>query len=317
MSIATRTADPTGIAAMHAATGAVAVDDLPPLSSGSGRRRTAPVVVIDLPRVAQRFHELRAALPWMDVSYDVCALAHPALLSALVTEGAGFVVSHDAGIDALRRTGADLGRVLHATPGARWPQRRTAWAAGVRRFVVDDARDLDAFAVAPVGTSVLLRLDPTDAVEAAGHANALGIHVAGLSLRVAPDAGAGDVLDAVQAAMASGTRIASMTGRPLASLDLGEALSGPFAGRPGQVAELGRSIRSLVAPVTSRVRVSASAGRAIADDAITIVAGDAERYADAATASRYIDAGAEVLVLRRRRRIPRPSRARSTWSPAG
>ncbi|MGO4534554.1 hypothetical protein [Leifsonia sp. 2MCAF36] len=320
MSIATRTAGPTGTAVDPTATGAVAVGDRAPRSGTRGTRGTrpsTPIVVIDLPRVAQRFRELRAALPWVDVRYDVCALAHPALLQAVAADGAAFVVSHDSGLPVLQRTGADLGRVLHATPGARWPRRRTAWEAGGRRFVVDDPHDLDGFAAAPAGTSLLLRLDPDVAVEAARRAQTLGVRVAGLALDLAPGAGSCEVLDAVQAAVETGARIASATGLRTETLDLGEVFGGPRTRRPEHVAELGRSIRSLVAPVTSRVTVTASAGRAVTADAITIVAGSTERYADAATASDYIDAGAEVLVLRRRRRILRPSRARSTWSPAG
>jgi diaminopimelate decarboxylase len=308
MSIATRTAGPIGPAALRAATEAVAMDlPVPP----------SPVVVIDLTRVADRFRELQALLPWMDVRFDVSALAHPALLTALAADGAGFVVSHDAGLPVLQRSVPDARDVLHATPGARWPRRRSAWEAGVRRFVVDDARDLDEFVMAPAGVAVVLRLRPDDAVEAARYARALGVRVAGLSLRVPRAAGDEQLLDAVQSAVVASGRIAGILGERLELLDLGEALSGPMAGPSAHVAALGRSIRGLVAPATSRMAVIASAGRSVTTDAITIVSGTAERYADAATASEYIDAGAEVLVLRRRRRILRPVRARSTWTPAG
>lgn len=313
MSIAARTAHPTGTTATYAVAGADAMDTLPPRSPRADAPRSAAVVVIDLPRVARRFHDLRAALPWMDVHYDVCALAHPALLSHLADGDAGFVVSHSAGLAALQRAGADPSRVLHAPLAADRLQRRTAWESGVQRFVVDDARDLDDFTAAPAGTSVFLRLSRNAAVEAALRARALGVPVAGLSLRLPLGFGSGDVLDAVQDAVRTGTRIAAVTGRRLQALDLGEALT-PVSARPEHAAHLGRTIRALVAPATSHIRISASAGRAVAADAITIVAGTAERYADAATASDYIDAGAEVLVVRRPRRILRPTRTRSTWS---
>jgi len=316
MSIAARTAYPTGSTATYAAAGAVAMDTLPPRSPGTDIPRSAAVVVIDLPRVAQRFHALQTALPWMDVHYDVCALAHPALLSHLADGGAGFVVSHSSGLAALLRAGAGPARVLHAPLAADRSQRRAAWEAGVRRFVVDDARELDDFTAAPVGTSVFLRLSRDAAVEAAMYAQALGLPVAGLSLRSPLGFGSREVLDAVQDAVRTGTRIAAVTGRRLQALDLGDALT-PVSARPEHAAHLGRTIRALVAPATSHIRISASAGRAVAADAITIVAGTAELYADAATASDYIDAGAEVRVLRRPRRTLRPSRTRSTWSPAG
>ena len=308
MSIATLAAGPTGLNALRATAVADAMDHPAPPS---------PVVVIDLARVAERFRELRALLPWMDVRFDVSALAHPALLTALAADGAGFVVSHDSGLPVLQRSVQDVRGVLHATPGARWPRRRAAWEAGVRRFVVDEACDLDEFATAPAGTAVLLRLRPDDAVEAARYARALGVRIAGLSLRLPRAAGDDQLLDAVQAAVVASGRIAGILGERIELLDLGEALSGPMAGPSAHVAALGRSIRGIVAPATSRMVVIASAGRSVTADAITIVSGAAERYADAAIASEYIDAGAEVLVLRRRRRILRPARTRSTWSPAG
>lgn len=305
MSTATRTAGPTG-PALRARTGAVAVDSPAP-----------PVVVLDLTRVLQRFGELRAALPWMDVRYDVCALAHPELISAVAGDGAGFVISHDAALPALRRSGVDLSRALHAAAVARWPRRRAAWESGVRLFVLDDPRDLDDFVGAPDGTALLLRLGPEHAAETARRASALGLRVAGLSVRRPPATGPDALLDAVGDTVALRARIAASTGLPLGLLDLGDALSGPMAGRPEHIATLGRSLRSIIAPATSRTAVVASAGQTVAADAITIVAGAKERYADAAAASACIDAGAEVVVVRRRNRLLRPARTRSTWTPAG
>ncbi|MDR6613977.1 hypothetical protein [Leifsonia sp. 1010] len=351
MSTATRTADPTGAAAARtdAATGAGAVDGR---HSGRGRRGAdeLPVVVIDLTRAARRFRDLRAAFPWVDVHYDVSALAHPALLATISAEGAGFTVTHDAALPALRRVDADLGRVLHATPGARWLQRRSAWEAGVRRFVVDDPDDLDTFVSAPAGTEVLLRVDPAIAVAVARYASTFGVRVAGLSLPVAPDTAATDLVALLQRAVRASAEVSAATGRRLELLDLGDTFSDGTAIRPAEWPALARTIRSLVAPATSRTTVVATAGRALVADCITVSAGAAARFADGPTASAYIDAGCEVVVLRDGmrdgllsrlplfrtaltreapsvRRTPhartgghrtlRPSRARSTWSPAG
>ncbi|MFP3466211.1 hypothetical protein [Leifsonia sp. SIMBA_070] len=306
MSIATRTARPNGATPMRVTTGAVAMDN-----------PAQPVVVIDLARVARRFHELRTALPWMEVRYDVCALAHPALLTMIAADGAGFVITRDSALGALQRSGAQLSRVIHADPWARRQERRAAWEAGVRRFVIEDARDVDDFAAAPDGAVVLLRLEPDAAVEAARWAARIGVDIAGLSLRLPDSAGASDLLDAVEAAMRTRALIGETVGSRPSLLDLGDAVCDLPGGRPDQVAALGRSIRSLAAPATSRMTVLASTGRAVAADALTVVTGTTERYVDPATASDHIDAGAEVVVLRARRRLPRPARARSTWTPAG
>lgn len=351
MSTATRTADPTGPAAVRtdAATGAGAVDGR---HSGRGRRGgdELPVVVMDLSRAARRFRDLREAFPWVDVHYDVSALAHPALLGTIAAEGAGFTVTHDAALPALRRADADLGRVLHAVRGARWVQRRAAWDAGVRLFVVDDPYDLDAFVSAPAGTAVLLRVDPDIAVAVARHASTLGVRVAGLSLPVAPETAASDLVALLQRAVRASAEVSAATGHRLELLDLGDTFSDGTAIRPAEWPSLARTIRSLVAPATSRTTVLATAGRALVADCVTVSTDAVTRFADGPTASTYIDAGCEVVVLRDGmrdglwsrlplfrtalareapsvRRTPRvragghrtlrPSRARSTWSPAG
>lgn len=353
MSTASRTADPTGAAHLprRAATGAVAV------GAGFARPAAACVVVIDVPRAAARFRELREALPWVDVAFDVSALAHPALLETIAAGGSGFTVSHRAALPALARSGADLGRVLYAVPGARWPERQEAWAAGVRRFVVDEVHELDAFVAAPATTEVLLRMEPDAAVHASRHAAALGVRVSGMSVpagartEAAATAAAAALGPEVQRAVRTSAAISAELGRHLDLLDLGDAFTGRAATRPADWADLGRTVRSLVAPATSRTTVLATAGHALVADCITVTAGLDERYADSATASAYIDAGADVVVLREsardgllsrlplfrgthtrrapiagagsaythqaRHRILRPARARSTWSPAG
>jgi diaminopimelate decarboxylase len=312
MSIATRTADPTGAADPRRDAFRPAVDGAP-----------SPVVVIDLDRAVRRFRDLREALPWVDARYEVTALAHPRLLATLAADGAGFTVASDAALDALRHVDADPRRVLHAVPGARWRDRRRAWDAGVRLFAVDDLHALDAFVGAPPGTAVLLRIPPETAASAARRAQGLGIRVAGLSLRLPAGAPAATVAAELRRASAAHRAIAAATGRRPGMLDLGEILASRASVRPADVAELARSVRSLVAPATFGTVVTASLGRAVVADCITIVSGSDERYADPATASGYIDAGAEVVIVRARpggrpsRILRRPTRARTTWSPAG
>lgn len=344
----TRAADPTGAAPSAAgalAGAATTVDRLPFVVGSTVGAQELPLVVIDLLRAARRFRALREAFPWVDVRYDVSALAHPALLETMAAEGAGFTVTHPAALPALGRAHVDPRRVLHASPGVRSTERRAAWEAGVRTFVVDDALQLDAFVAAPAGTTVLLRIDPDSAMPVVQRAETLGVPVGGLSLRIPPDAPAAGLATELQRAVRANARIAAETGSHCELLDLGSAFLGAAAARPATWPALARTIRSLVAPATSRTTVLATAGSELVSDCISVVTGGAERYADPESASALIDAGAEVLVLRESaadRRLPRlplfraptgrdplprpaetarhrvlsPARARSTWSPA-
>lgn len=318
MSTATRAADPTGAAGP----GGTTADRPGPEPGAAAGGAPSPVVVIDLDRAARRFRELRQALPWVDARYEVTALAHPRLLAGFAADGSGFSVASGAGLEALLRVDADPRRVLHAATGAPWHERRRAWEAGVRLFVVDDIHALDVFVGAPAGTAVLLRLAPEHAVRAARHAQSLGVRVAGLSLRLPAGAPAARIAADLREASAAYTAIATATGHRPGMLDLGEILVTRASVRPADVAELARSVRSLVAPATFGTVVTASLGRAVVADCITIVSGSDERYADPATASGYIDDGAEVVIVRARTRTPsrasrRPARARTTWSPVG
>jgi diaminopimelate decarboxylase len=334
MSIATRTAHPTGAA--HAASGAAAVDSLAPVLTGVARRHELPLVVIDLPRAARQYRAIREAFPWVDVHYDVSALAHPALLQTIASGNGSFAVSHDSALPATTRTGADPARILHTTRPAHPQRLRAAWTAGVRRFVVGGARELEAFAGAPADVRVLLRLsrpsdarpahraddvDPIDdAVRVAQYARDLGAPLAGLSLDMPAAASVPQYAIELSRATATMDAIATATGARPHLLDLGSDFPGATAGRPPQQAELARAIRSLVAPVTSKVTVIGCASRSVTTGCIAIVGGTIERDADPATASECIDAGAEVVVLREdehdHNRFPHFRRARTTWSPA-
>src|SRR5262245_23414360 len=117
MPTATRTADPNGAAGAVSAAVAVGVRDL-------------PLVVIDLERARRQYRALRDDFPWVDVHYDVSALAHPALLAAIADADGGFEVTHDQALPALLLAGSAGHHVLHATPVAHPHEARAAYDAG-------------------------------------------------------------------------------------------------------------------------------------------------------------------------------------------
>lgn len=300
MSTAIRTADPTGSA--PADTGTVAVD-----------LRGLPLVVIDLERARRQYRLLREAFPWVDVHYDVSALAHPALLAAVADADGGFEVTHDQALPALLLAGTSGRRVLHATPVAHPHEARAAYDAGVRRFVVDGPHALEVFAGAPEDLHVLLKLQPVlpprpahraargmsplEAVAAARTARRLRIRVGGLSLTLPQDGSPAEYVSGIVRAIGVAADIEAATSWRLRILDLGDGFPGRADTRPPERAELARAIRGIVAPATSGVTVTASTARAVTAGCLTVVDGDVRDDVDPAVASEYIDAGAEVVVL--------------------
>lgn len=300
MSAATRTADPNGAA--RTAAEALAADF-----------GILPLVVLDLDRARRQYTALREAFPWVDVLYDVSALAHPRLLAAVADADGGFAVTHDGALPALRSAGAGGRHILHATPVAHPHEMRAAYDAGVRHFVVDGTRAVEAFAGAPDDLRVVLRLRPeasarpahraADGMTADGTLNAaraargLGIRIAGLSLTLPHDAGPAEYVAEIVRAIGVAADIEAATGFRLRILDLGDGFPGRSGDRPAERAELARAIRGIVAPATSGVTVTATAGRAVTAGCVAIVEGDSRREADPAAAGELIDAGAEVVVL--------------------
>lgn len=367
MPTATRTAIPTGV--VHTDAGAGAVGSAPRgdddrtrdrILAALAERNDLPLVVIDLVRARRQYRSLCDAFPWVDIHYDVSALAHPALIATVAEVDGGFEVTHEQALPALVRVGADPRRLLLAAPAAHPASTRAAHALGVRRFVVDGMRDLAVLArLAPAAPDApgdalrpMLRLQPRlappptsrpahratagvapdEAVRIAEAAHRNGLPISGLSLTVPAQASPAEYVTEIVHAMAVAADMEHATGRRLTLLDMGEGFPGRAAARAGERAELARAIRGIVAPATSGITITASAGGAVTAGCLIVLDDTDERDVEPALASACIDAGAEVVVLqedgRRFARLPffrgrdgahrvlRP-RGSTTWSAAG
>lgn len=300
MPAATRTAFPNGAARTAAEAVAAGLDDL-------------PLVVLDLDRARRRYTALREAFPWVDVLYDVSALAHPRLLAALADADGGFAVTHDQALPALLAAGVGGRRILHATPVAHPHESRAAYDAGVRHFVVDGSRAVEGFAGAPGDLRVLLRLrprlaprpahralcgmTPEEAVSAAVAARGLGVRISGLSLTLPEDGSPAEYVAEIVRSVGVAADIEAAAGVRPRILDLGCGFPGRSGDRPAERAELARAIRGIVAPATSGVTVTAAAGHAVTAGCVAVVTDQARSDVDLATAGELIDAGAEVVVI--------------------
>jgi|GEM_PF-716789 len=276
-------------------------------------RHSLPLVVIDVARAARQYRALREAFPSVEVHYDVSALAHPALIAAIAESGGSFVAAHDGALAALTASQTDLRRVLHATAATHPHEVLAAYNAGVRRFVVDGPADVEKFASAPHDLDLVVRLQPhtppqaahvaprgvpaRDAHRIVRDAAALGVRVAGFSLSTRQGAACQDYVAAIARTAAVMADVRAATGARLDVIDLGDGFPGRAARRPGERAELARAIRAIVAPGSSRVAITASAGHAVTAGCITIIGGTVEHDVDPFTASECIDAGAEVAIL--------------------
>ena len=205
-----------------------------------------PLYVYDLALVAARIAALRGALPpSCDVAYAVKANPSLAVITTIAQAGVGCDVSSLGELEAVRRAGVEMRRVVVTGPGKRDELLEAAVALGAQTVVVESPGELErlerASARAGRVTSVLFRLPAhegqtfgmawDDAVRSGRRAAAsswldpLGVHAFGVSAerdhRV--------LLDHVSRTVERGRRLAAEAGFALRLVDVGGGFGIPYA----------------------------------------------------------------------------------------
>ncbi len=160
-----------------------------------------PYLLLD-PRVAvDRYRDLSSALPDTAIHYAVKANPDPRILSKLARVGSRFDVASPAEVYACLNAGASPDQLLYSNPIKRRGDLASAYAAGVRLYVVDCLGELGKVADEAPGSSVLCRLltsgagadwplsrkygcDVDTCVDILRTANELGLDVAGTAFHV-------------------------------------------------------------------------------------------------------------------------------------
>lgn len=117
-----------------------------------------PCLLIDLDVVAERYRQLRAALPRAEVFYAVKANADLDLLRCLVALGCGFDVASPGEIDACLQAGAESESLSYGNTVKKASAIRYAHERGVRLFAFDSPEEVDKLAENAPGASVFCRV---------------------------------------------------------------------------------------------------------------------------------------------------------------
>jgi len=117
-----------------------------------------PFVVIDVDMVAERYHQLVAAVPSARVYYAVKANPGMPILRRLVALGSAFDVASPAEIDMCLAAGAAPEHISYGNTIKKARDIAYAVAKGVTRFTVDCEPELRKVAAAAPGGSVCVRL---------------------------------------------------------------------------------------------------------------------------------------------------------------
>ena len=160
-----------------------------------------PHLVIDLARVRQNFHALRAALPYAQIRYAVKANPALPILRLLAGEGSGFDVASVGEVGACCSAGIDSRRLTFGNTIKKASEVVYARSRGVRQFAFDTEGGLTTIAGQAPGSGVECRVAlafpssvtpfghkfgcaPGDAARLLNRARALGLRPQGLCFHV-------------------------------------------------------------------------------------------------------------------------------------
>ena len=119
---------------------------------------STPFVVVDVDMVAERYHQLVAAIPGARVYYAVKANPGMPILERLNELGSAFDVASPAEIDMCIAAGADAASISYGNTIKKTRDIRYAAERGVRRYTVDCPEELRKVATVVPNGSVCVRL---------------------------------------------------------------------------------------------------------------------------------------------------------------
>ncbi len=241
----------------------------------------SPLLIVDCERVRRQYHQLRRALPRVDLHYALKPLPHPAVVRTIVEEGGWLDLATTGEVELVAKMGIDPRRCIHTHPIKRDVDIRSALARGVRVFVADNPDEVHKFAPYTDRAELLLRVsfrspgavcdlsrkfgcDPEDLLALARLARRVGVTVRGLSFHVGSQAA--DPGKHVEAIEACASLIAAARREKLGAfdtLDIGGGFPIDYGQRATPIQAFCAPVRAALAELPRRIRVIAEPGRFI------------------------------------------------------
>ncbi len=269
-----------------------------------------PYLELDVGIALDQFAALVAALPGTSIHYAVKANPHPDLLRALYAAGSRFDVASPGEVQAALQAGALPEDLVYSNPVKRRADVHTAYAMGVRLFVVDSPEETTKVAEAAPGAAVLVRLVTSgegsdwplsrkygcatdECIQVLLEAHRLGLEAAGVAFHVGsqqrdPQAWRGPIMAAGRIFQA--VRTAGLSPR---LLDIGGGFPALHEGHHPSFASYGEAIEGALSDAfgAHRPQTMAEPGRGIVGDAGTLVASVVTVLQRGAVRWVFLDAG--------------------------
>lgn len=137
--------------------------DFEQVRQAARERYDRPFLLVDPQLVRTKARRFKAAMPRVHPHYAVKANPHPAVLRALIEEGASFEIASPAELDLLLSLGVRAEEVYYSNPVKSRSCIAHAAARGVRWYVLDSAEELRKIVSIQPDASLYLRIDAPNA----------------------------------------------------------------------------------------------------------------------------------------------------------
>ncbi len=256
-----------------------------------------PLLLLSTQTIRQQYRVLQAALPGVQLHYALKPLPHPAVVSALLDEGAYFDLATNGEVDVVRAAGVPPARCIQSHPIKRDGDISHTLKFGTRTFVFDNTYELPKFIPYKDQVELLMRLSfrnkeavcdlsskfgvqPSEAHELLRKAVGMGLNVRGLSFHVGSQ-----MLNAFKFIEAIGFcrqlfNLAALDGVRLDTIDIGGGYPVPYTEPVMPISYYCHPIASELERQFPGVRLIAEPGRFISAPAMNLLAsimGKAER----------------------------------------
>ncbi len=249
----------------------------------------SPLLVFDKAILRQKFRALQSALPGVELYYAVKAHPDQHIIEVINQLGGGFDVASAGEMDLLLEHKVSGRRTIHTHPIKKDQEIRDALRFGATTFVVDNLHELRKLVPYRSRVGVLLRVSfrsssakvdlskkfgcaPNEVFDLVSNAEALGIHIKGLSFHVGSQClDASKHVEAINECANLIKTINQGASRPLSVLDIGGGFPADYELTGLDIDAFCAPIRSALASLPSDWHIIAEPGRYLIAPAVTSI----------------------------------------------
>ena len=261
-------------------------------------RHGSPLLVFDPATLERQYHALSGALPGVDLHYAVKAHPNEHIVRALDELGCGFDVASAGEMNMLMNMNIPGHRTIHTHPVKKDREIRNALRFGATTLVVDNPDELAKLVPYRDRIGILLRVsfrnteaavdlsrkfgcDPDDVAGIVSSAEALGLHIKGLSFHVGSQCTSPDRhVEAIGKCRELMLAVSQTATAPLSTLDIGGGFPADYRLSGTDINDYCAPLHKVLATLPDDWHLLAEPGRylvAPAVTSITTVTGKSER----------------------------------------